>query len=43
MNVSSITQDQYDYIKKQLLPSYEPEALSESELKATLEDYESNE
>ena len=42
MNVSSISEDQYEFIKKQLLPSYKPEDLSESELKETLEEYKSN-
>ena len=42
MNVSSLSKDQYEYIKKQLLPSYKPEDLSESELKETLEEYKSN-
>ena len=42
MNVSRLSEDQYEFIKKQLLTSYKPEDLSESELKETLEEYKSN-
>jgi hypothetical protein len=42
-NLESLTQDQYDYVKKSLMPSYTPEDLSESELEETLKEYMSQE
>ena len=37
-----LTQDQYDYIKKDLFSCYTPENLSQREIEEALEDYEEN-
>ena len=37
-----LTQDQYDYIKKNLFSCYTPENLSQREIEEALEDYEEN-
>tara|TARA_R100001463_G_scaffold80563_3_gene135038 strand:+ start:1213 stop:1350 length:138 start_codon:yes stop_codon:yes gene_type:complete len=39
-NLESLTQDQYDYVKKDLISGYAPEDLTQREIEVALEDYE---
>ena len=39
-NLESLTQDQYNYIKKDLISGYVPEDLTQREIEEALENYE---